>query len=133
MVLAATGTSSPSTEMPRGCTLYGMKISLKEAAFFDRADFTGNVYVGKEKAKGFNALFVTCITRHYKTKLQGAARAYLVLEGSGTFTIDGKKEPAEQYDFFLISDGQIYEYEGSMKLFEFNVPATDSGNEEKME
>ena len=59
-------------------------------------------------------------------------RAYLVLEGTGTFTINGIEEIAEQYDFFLISDGDVYEYMGKMKLFELNVPATDSSNEEKV-
>jgi hypothetical protein len=108
-----------------------MKISLAQAEFFDRTAFTGNVYVSKNDAKGFNALLVDCLTDHYKTKLSGASRAYLVLEGEGTFTINRKEETAEKYDFFLISDGDEYEYKGAMKLFEFNVPATDSSNEER--
>lgn len=110
-----------------------MKISLKDARFFDRKDFNGNLYIEKDDGKGFNALLVTCLTRHYKTRLIGASRLYLVLEGNGTFTIDDKKESAEPYDFFLISDGQAYEYEGAMKLFEFNVPGTDPSNEERLE
>jgi hypothetical protein len=109
-----------------------MKIPLKDATFFDRKDFTGNLYVEKKDGEGFNALLVDCVTHHYKTKLTGAVRAYLVLEGNGTFTINGKKEAAEKYDFFLISSGDTYEYEGAMKLFEFNVPGTDSNNEEKL-
>ena len=109
-----------------------MKISLKQTLFFDRQAFNGNVYIDKESGKDFNALLVTCLTGHYKTKLKNATRAYLVLEGAGTFTINGKEETAEQHDFFLISDGDVYEYAGKMKLFEFNVPATDSSNEEKV-
>lgn len=110
-----------------------MKIPLSQARFFDRQAFTGNVYIGKEHGKGFNALLVDCLTRHYKTRLKGSVRAYLVLGGSGSFTINGMKEAALPYDFFLISDGDEYEYEGSLKLFEFNVPATDSSNEEKLD
>ena len=110
-----------------------MKTSRKDARHFDREGFSGDIYVGKEDQKGFNALLVDCVTRHYKTKLTGAIRMYLVLEGSGTFTINDKKEIVERFDFFVISSGDVYEYEGKMKLFEFNVPATDSSNEEKLE
>lgn len=110
-----------------------MKISLKQTRFFNREAFTGNVYVEAKDGHGFSALLVSCLTRHYKTKLKGAARVYFVLEGHGFFTINGIKETAEQYDFFLISDEDTYEYEGIMKLFEFNVPGTDSTNEEKLE
>ena len=78
------------------------------------------------------ALIVECITGHYRTKIKGASRMYLILEGSGTFTINGTKETAGQYDLFIISDGDVYEYEGAMKLFECNVPATDAGNEENL-
>ena len=110
-----------------------MKIALGDTEFFDRQAFSGNVYVGKNADKGFNALLVECLTRHYKTKLTGATRVYLVLEGSGVFTINGQRDNADQYDLFVISDGDSYEYEGRMKLFEFNVPATDGSNEENLE
>ncbi|MFA6520709.1 MAG: hypothetical protein WCT44_03860 [Candidatus Paceibacterota bacterium] len=109
-----------------------MKISLNQAKFFDRGDFNGNKYL-EGKDKGFNALMVNCVTRHYKTKLKNATRAYLVIEGNGSFVINDKKDNAEPYDLFIITDGDVYEYEGQMKLLEFNVPATNSSNEEKLE
>ncbi len=109
-----------------------MKIALSQTTFFDRTDFTGNVYVTKDDEKGFNALLVDCLTDHYKTKLTGATRVYLVLQGKGRFTINGATEEAEPHDLFVISDGDVYEYAGAMKLFEFNVPGTDSTNEEKI-
>jgi gentisate 1,2-dioxygenase len=83
--------------------------------------------------RGFNALLVECLTRHYKTRLKNAVRVYLVLEGSGAFTVNDQTHKVEQYDMFVISDGDTYEYEGKMKLFEFNIPATDSSNEDKLE
>ncbi|MDE1966230.1 MAG: hypothetical protein KGI41_03250 [Patescibacteria group bacterium] len=110
-----------------------MKIALNQAIFFDRGDFNGKVYVEGEDRKGFNALLVECITRHYKTRLKNAIRGYLVVEGSGTFTVNDRKEAAEPFDLFIVSDGDVYEYEGKMKLFEFNVPATDSSNEDKLD
>ena len=110
-----------------------MKISLSDTRRVDAGEFTANFYVEKEDDRGFNALLVDCLRRHYKTKLSGASRAYLVLEGNGFFMTNGKKEKANQYDFFILSDGDVYEYEGAMKLFEINVPATDSSNEEKLD
>ena len=109
-----------------------MKISLKETEAFDGGEFKGNLYVQKKDGKGFNALLVDCLTGHYKTLLKDATRVYFVFEGSGTFTINDKEMPVEQYDLFLIRSGDTYSYKGTMKLFEFNVPATDEGNEEKL-
>ena len=109
-----------------------MKISLKQTRLVDKGDFKANFYIEKKEGKGFNALFVDCLTEHYTTKLTGAARAYLVIEGIGSFTINGRTETVEPYDLFLISDGDTYAYKGKMKLFEFNIPATDSGNEEEL-
>ncbi len=110
-----------------------MKVSLKQARFFDTGAFSGNVFIDKEDGKGFNALLVNCVTEHYKTRLKGATRIYVITEGSGTFTTNGEEKTAEPYDFFLIADGDIYEYKGKMKLLEFNIPATDSSNEEKVD
>ncbi len=109
-----------------------MKISLKETEAFDRGEFKGNLYVQKKDNKGFNALLVDCLTGHYKTRLSGAVRMYLVLEGSGMFIINGDSTEAEQYDLVIIESGDEYSYQGTMKLFEFNVPATDASNEEKL-
>jgi gentisate 1,2-dioxygenase len=74
---------------------------------------------------------VECAIRHYKARLKNATRGYLVIEGKGVFIINEERHDALPYDLFLILDGDTYEYEGKMKLFEFNVPATDSSNEEK--
>ena len=109
-----------------------MKISINDARFFDREAFNGNVFVEKKDNKGFNALLVNCISEHYKTKLKGATRVYLVIEGDGYFVLNGKEDTAGRDDLFVISDGDVYEYRGKMKLFEFNLPATDSSNEEKL-
>ncbi len=109
-----------------------MKISLEQAKFFDRGAFNGKAFIDKEDKKGFTLFMVNSITEHYKTKLKGATRIYVVTEGHGSFTINEKKESAEPYDIFLISHGDTYEYSGKMKLLEFNILATDSTNEEKL-
>lgn len=110
-----------------------MKISLKDTKVFDLKDFKAGFYLQKSDGRGFNALLVDCLTGHYKTRLTGAVRVYFVLEGSGIFIINGNSAGAEQYDLFIIESGDEYSYTGTMKLFEFNVPATDASNEEKLD
>jgi len=118
---------------PPHCAVQNMKIPLSDNRLHDEGSFKARFYCEKKDRDDFNALLVECVTGHNKTKLKAAARTYLILEGSGTFTINDNKEEANQYDLFIISDGDTYEYEGAMKLFEFNVPATDSSNEEKLD
>ena len=110
-----------------------MKISLKQTNSFDKGDFKGNIYVAKKGGKKFSALLVECITRHYKTRIKGVSRMYLVIEGTGTFTINEQKSTVGPNDFLIVSDGDTYEYEGKMKLFEFNIPAADETNQENLE
>lgn len=110
-----------------------MKIPLSKTESFDVGAFAGKIYRGKKHREGFNALLIICKTRHYKTKLLKATRVYVVVEGNGTFTINNKKHTAKPYDFFMIKNGQTYEYSGKMKLLEFNIPATGKSNEEKLE
>ncbi len=110
-----------------------MKISLDQTDVHDLGDFKASFYVKKEDGRGFNALLVDCVTRHYKTRLIGSTRGYLILDGVGTFTINGDVQQAKQHDLFLIGSGDEYRYEGKMRLFEFNVPATDAVNEERLD
>ncbi|MBV9159153.1 MAG: hypothetical protein JO019_00985 [Candidatus Kaiserbacteria bacterium] len=110
-----------------------MKISWNERKISDHGDFIANFYVKKEDGKPFNALIVDVLKGHYKARLKGAARVYLVLDGKGTFTINETVLGVEQNDLIVIQDGDAYSYEGKMRLFEFNVPATDRDNEEKLE
>lgn len=109
------------------------RIRFNDTHVADLKDFKAHFYIQKSGGRGYNALLVDCVTRHYKTRLTGAERMYLVIEGEGVFTINGKKTTAAPHDFFIIEDGDTYEYAGEMKLFEFNVPATDGSNEEKLD
>ena len=110
-----------------------MKIPLKDAKTYDMKDFIARFLVEKKDGRGFNALIVDVLTRHYKTKLMGASRQYLVMEGAGMFIINDEEMSAEPGDFFIIESGSTYSYSGKMRLFEFNVPATDKSNEERLD
>ena len=99
-----------------------MKISQKDGKAFEREGFAGNFYL-ENMDEGFNAIFVDCFTGHPAKKIEGMTRCYFVIDGSGTFTINGEVMPAESHDFFIIKSGETYEYTGAMHLFEFNVPS----------
>ena|SRR3989344_1780906 len=110
-----------------------MKVSLKDTRASDHIDFKASFYLEKSDGKALNALLVDCKKRHYRARLNGATRIYLVLEGSGTFTINDETAVAELYDLFVVESGDAYAYKGEMRLFECNVPATDSANEDQLE
>jgi mannose-6-phosphate isomerase-like protein (cupin superfamily) len=107
-----------------------MKISHRDTRVDDRGDIKVNFYVEKSAGQGFTALIVDVMNGRYKTRLEGATRGYLVIEGSGRFTINGQDFTVEANDLFVINTGDEYEYTGHMKLFEFNVPTTDRSNKE---
>lgn len=109
-----------------------MKIPVSQTKRYDLKDFVARFYIEKKQRKDFNILLVDCKTRHYRTKIKNAIRLYFVISGKGTFIINGRKTNARKYDLFTVSDSEIYEYEGKMKLLEINIPATDNSNEEKL-
>lgn len=104
------------------------KISFSETERFDREGFSGNNYVKPEDGLGYSALAVDVHGAHPLKQMVGATRTYYVREGTGTFTLDGVTQDVKEGDLMIIPDGGKYEYQGNMKLFEFNVPGTTSAN-----
>ena len=92
-----------------------------ETIHFDREGFSGDVYVNDEQNKGFNALRVSVNGKHPQKKMLDHTRVYLVISGSGTFTIDNKSQEVQIDDLYIIEPGSEYRYEGKMELFEFNI------------
>lgn len=109
------------------------KVSLSETSVFQKDGFSGQVYIDKEKCAGFNALLVTVNGRHPMKKMIDTTRNYYVVEGSGSFTLDNKSYQVGEGDLFVIGAGHTYEYEGTMKLFEFNVSSDNSFKDEVLE
>lgn len=109
------------------------KISLNNTQFFDAGGFSGQVYVPNDANAGFNALLVTVNGRHPKKKMLDTTRSYFVVEGEGTFAVDDTSYQVTHGDLFVIEAGHTYEYSGNMKLFEFNVSADNSFQDEKLE
>jgi len=109
-------------------------ISLSETEYFERDGFEGHVYVPKEAGEGFNALVIDVHGRHPEKRiLAGNTRSYFVIDGSGTFVVDGETQEAEKGDLLVIEAGSVYQYEGSMQLFEFNISPDNSFRDEKLE
>lgn len=109
------------------------KITLDETQAFDAGGFSGQVYVKNEENVGFNALLVTVNGRHPKKKMVDTVRNYYVIEGKGTFILDGTSHQVKPGDLFIVGAGHEYEYSGSMRLFEFNVSPDNSFKDRVLE
>jgi mannose-6-phosphate isomerase-like protein (cupin superfamily) len=109
------------------------KISAGQTDDFDKEGFSGHVYVSPEGKEGFNALTVDVHGRHPRKRMVDTTRVYFVIEGSGTFTLGDEVTQVENGDTFVIPPGGEYEYEGQMRLFEFNVSPDNSFKEEILE
>ena len=109
------------------------KIALADTETLERGDFTGFVYVPKEAGVGFNAMRINLQGRHPHKRMVDTTRVYFVISGEGRFTIRDEVYKASPNDVFVIEPGVDYCYEGSMKLFEFNVSPDNSFKDEKLE
>jgi len=110
-----------------------MRIRAADAEHFDVGDFRGILYLDKKTNPAYNVLLIECVKRHFKMRLKDATRAYFVVKGSGAFVINDERIAVEPQDVVVVKDGDVFEYEGVMTLFEFNIPATDERNEERLE
>ena len=109
------------------------KVSIDETQCFDADGFAGQVYVDNKQNVGFNALLVTVNGRHPKKKMIDTVRNYYVIEGKGTFILDGISHKVKPGDLFIVGAGHEYEYSGNMKLFEFNISPDNSFRDEILE
>ena len=109
-------------------------IPFAEAEHFEREGFSGDVLVPKEAEMGFTALQVNVDGAHpLKQILKGNTRSYFVVDGEGTFMLDGEPQAVNKGDLVVIPAGSQYEYQGTMTLFEFNVSPGNSFRDKKIE
>ena len=110
------------------------RISPDQVEVRERDGFSYRPLVQTPEGRGFNVNLVDVHGRHYKTAMQGGAtRNYFVIDGEGTLTLDGQAHEVHRGDLFVIPDGHDYEYEGTMQLFEFNIPGTTKENERNLD
>lgn len=109
-------------------------IPLDQATHFERDGFTGDILVPKEAALGFMALQVNVDGEHpLKRMLRGTTRTYYVVDGSGTFTLNGEEVSVDKGGMVVIQPGNEYSYKGTMTLFEVNVSPNNSFKDRKVE
>jgi len=109
------------------------KISLGETTHFDREGFSGDIYVDKGEARGFNTLLVDVHGEHPRKRMgESTTRTYFVIEGEGTFTIGEQTFAVSNGDYFVIEPGGEYNYSGNMKLLETNISSDNSFEDEKI-
>lgn len=92
-----------------------------ETNHFDQEGFSGDVYVSDIENSGFDALRISVHGRHPLKEITETIRVYLVISGTGTFTLNGTTKEVQKDDLYIVEPGNSYEYEGDMELFEFNV------------
>jgi len=106
-----------------------MIFSLSNAQKFPRDGFTAYVYNNKDQCSAMETVYVDCFKDHEKVYVKNCHRLYFVIEGAGTFTINDKTSQVKQNDVIIIEPMVPYSYQGKMKLFEVNSPATGEGDE----
>lgn len=108
------------------------KIPLKDTVKFQRSGFDGHIYIQTDDKAGFNALLIDVHGSHPKKLMVDTTRIYYVVEGEGSFIIDGEVHQVDKDNLFIIPAGHEYEYEGNMKLFEVNISPDNSFKDQKL-
>jgi len=109
-----------------------MIFNIENATKISEEGFTAHLYNTKEQYPAISAVFVECTGGHEQVYVKKSHRLYFVIEGSGTFTINNETSPIKKNDVIVIEPMTPYSYEGQMKLFEVNSPATDSNDQVKI-
>jgi len=106
-----------------------MIFNIENARKVSRQGFTAYVYSNKDQYPALNTVYVDCFKNHEKVYVKNSHRLYFVIEGAGFFTINEETYAVKQNDVIVIEPMIKYAYEGKMKLFETNYPATGSEDE----
>jgi mannose-6-phosphate isomerase-like protein (cupin superfamily) len=106
---------------------FSEKISpFRNGGDFERPGFDGQILVDGSENRGFSSLIVQVHGEHPpKRMLEDTTRTYFVLEGSGSFTLDGVRQAVGKGELVVIEPGGEYQYEGDMSLLETNISATN--------
>lgn len=113
------------------------KVGTDDVEHFERPGFIGIPQVTIEQGLGFSALTVWVEGSHPRKRMLEGTRTYYVADSdpNGTFTLGDEVYDVGEGDLFVIPEGSEYSYQGSMTLFEVNVPSRTTGNlrDEKLE
>jgi mannose-6-phosphate isomerase-like protein (cupin superfamily) len=113
-----------------------MKFSLKDASKFGWKGLTGFAYNSKDDFPNASAAYFEVTEKHGKVKTTKSDRIYVVIDGEGEFTINGKIIPVQKMDVVIVPKNTPYDYratKGTLKLFLVHCPAFDPKAEIKLE
>jgi len=113
-----------------------MKFTLKKAFKFGWEGLKGWAYNSRGDFPNASAAYFEVTGSHGKVKTTKSDRIYLVLDGQGEFTIDGKIIPVEKTDVVIVPKNTPYDYKatkGTLKLFLVHCPAFDPEADVKLE
>lgn len=105
----------------------GKIIKAKEVPENDRGGYQYQRYVAHDTSVPFNFLRIDVQGEHGARRVVKGLRNYYVVAGGGTFSIDGQQFEVAAKDLVVIETGEVYSYQGSMELIEFNV-ADENGD-----
>lgn len=99
------------------------KYTLSEKHDFEVEDLLGFVYSDANDNPRVEAMRIIVDGHSGKATTGEYDRVYLVLVGEGEFTIAGDTFSVVKDDVVVLPKHTVYEYRGSMELFEVNTPA----------
>ncbi len=94
----------------------------KDIPVTDRGAYAYSKLIVNDEATPFNAIKITVTGTHPTRRIVHGIRNYYVVEGSGTFVVEKDEYKVEEGTIVTIHPGECYSYNGTMKLFEFNIP-----------
>lgn len=101
---------------------------------FERPGFVGGIIIERDDARGFDALTVDVASGHPAKQMGGdTTRVYHVIEGEGTFVLDGIAQAVKGGDTVVLPPGSTYSYDGpDMRLFEFNISPSNTFSDRQL-
>lgn len=110
-----------------------MFFELKNAKEVKREGFTAFLYNNKKEIPEYNSVYLEVHGTHDKEFVKASHRLYFVIEGEGVFNVGKETKNVKKNDVIVVPPQAIYSYQGKMKLFEVNFPATDSSDAVKLD
>lgn len=110
-----------------------MFFELRNAKKVELKGFTAFLYNTKSEIPEYNSVYVEVNGEHNKEFVKKSHRLYFVIEGKGVFKVGKETKDVKKNDVIVIPPQIPYMYNGKMKLFEVNFPATDSNDAVKVE
>ena len=101
-----------------------MKFSKADAQVFEKHGAKMRKYFGKDQLPNAGLLFIEVSKGHFEEFYhEKSAFIYYVLEGSGSFYLDGKENKVKATDVVIAPPGTKIYYLGKMKLLLVTAPA----------